>query len=134
MDFQSQKVSRRLKTPIVSQEKASLVHRSPVDLPPDHLHGSPREEAVRKEEAEEARQAATTAQNLVDPTRPLVSKKDPEMIETEAREIDLKKKQGKEKEKKRKEAEAVGKGRKQKIVNMANVSTTMILVVIVVKS
>ena len=46
------------------------------------------------------------------------------MIETEAREIDLKKKEGKEKEKKRKEAEAVGKGRKQMIVNMANVDSS----------
>ena len=70
---------------MVSHEKASLVHRSPVDLPADHLHGSPLEEAVRKEEAEEACQAATTAQNLVESTRPLVSGKDPEMIRTEAR-------------------------------------------------
>ena len=97
MDFQSQKGSRRLENPIISQVKASLVHRSPVDLPPDHLHGSPREEAVRREEAEEARQAATTAQNLVEPTRPLVSIKDPEMIETEAGEIKLKEKEGKKK-------------------------------------
>ena len=88
---------------------------------------------MREEEAKEARQAATAAQNLVEPILLLVLKKDPEMIETEAREIDLKMKEGKEKDKKRKEAEAVGKGRKQMIVNMANVCTTMILVVMVVK-
>ena len=119
---------------MVSQERANLVHRSPVDLLVDHLHGSPLEEAVWKEEAEEARHSATTAQNLVDSTRPLVSGKDPEMIKTETRDIELKKKGGKEEKEKRKEAEAVGERRKQKIVKMANVSTTMILVVIVVKS
>ena len=98
MDFQSQKGSRRLENPIISQVKASLVHRSPVDLPPDHLHGSPWEEAVQREEVKEARQAATAAQNLVEPTRPLVSIEDPEMIETEAGEIKLNEKEGKEKE------------------------------------
>ena len=51
-----------------------------------------------REEAEETRQAATTAQSLVEPARPLVSIKDPEMIETEAGEIKLNEKEGKEKE------------------------------------